>query len=183
MAELTTLARPYAKAAFEYAIEAKQLAEWSEMLGLAAQVVSDESMLQLLTSPHFTKEDQSAAMLNVIEGGLSGVKFDAKGVNFIKLLAQNKRLLALPEIEVLFNFLRSEFEKTIEAQVTSASELNEQQITQLKEKLAAKLGRQVEIRVDINADLLGGLIIQAEDLVIDGSVRGQLAKLSDTLSV
>jgi F-type H+-transporting ATPase subunit delta len=178
MAELTTLARPYAKAAFEYAIEAKQLAEWSEMLGFAAQVVSDEAMQQLLTSPHFTKENQKDAMLKVCED-----KLNANGVNFIKLLAQNGRLLALPEIEVLFNFLRSEFEKTIEAQITSATELNEQQIAQLKEKLAAKLGRQVEIGVEVNADLLGGLIIQAEDLVIDGSVRGKLAKLSDTLNV
>ena len=178
MAELTTLARPYAKAAFEYAIEAKQLAEWSELLGFAAQVVGDESMQQLLTSPHLTKEEQSSAMLKVCED-----KIDAKGINFIKLLAQNKRLLALPEIEVLFNFLRSEFEKTIEAQVTSATALSEKQITQLKEKLAAKLGRQVEISVDLDADLLGGLVIQAEDLVIDGSVRGQLAKLSDTLNV
>ena len=176
MAELTTLARPYAKAAFEYAIEAKQLAEWSEMLGFTALVVGDESMQQLLTSPHFTKEDQKNAMLKVCED-----KLDAQGTNFIKLLAQNGRLLALPEIEVLFNFLRSEFEKTIEAQVTSATELSEQQITQLKEKLAAKLGRQVEVSVDLDADLLGGLIIQAEDLVIDGSVRGQLTKLSDTL--
>ena len=178
MAELTTLARPYAKAAFEYAIEAKQLAEWSEMLGFAAQVVSDEAMQQLLTSPHFTKENQKDAMLKVCED-----KLNANGVNFIKLLAQNGRLLALPEIEVLFNFLRSEFEKTIEAQITSATELNEQQIAQLKEKLAAKLGRQVEIGVEVNADLLGGLIIQAEELVIDGSVRGKLAKLSDTLNV
>ncbi len=178
MAELTTLARPYAKAAFEYAIEAKQLAEWSELLGFAALVVGDESMQQLLTSPHLTKEEQSTAMLKVCED-----KIDAKGINFIKLLAQNKRLLALPEIEVLFNFLRSEFEKTIEAQVTSATALSEKQITQLKEKLAAKLGRQVEISVDLDADLLGGLVIQAEDLVIDGSVRGQLAKLSDTLNV
>jgi len=178
MAELTTLARPYAKAAFEYAIEAKQLAKWSDMLGFAALVVSDESMQQLLTSPHFTKEDQKNALLKVCED-----KFDAKGVNFIKLLAQNGRLLALPEIEVLFNFLRSEFEKTIDAQITSATELNEQQITQLKEKLAAKLGRQVEVSVELDADLLGGLIIQAEDLVIDGSVRGQLTKLSDTLNV
>ena len=178
MAELTTLARPYAKAAFEYAIEAKQLAEWSDMLGLASQVVSDESMQQLLTSPHFTKEDQRDAMLKVCED-----KLDANGTNFIKLLAQNGRLLALPEIEVLFNFLRSEFEKTVEAQITSATELNEQQITQLKQKLAAKLGREIEVSVDVDADLLGGLIIQAEDLVIDGSVRGQLAKLSDTLNV
>lgn len=178
MAELTTLARPYAKAAFEYAIEAKQLAEWSDMLGLAAQVVSDESMHQLLTSPHFTKEDQRDAMLKVCED-----KLDANGTNFIKLLAQNGRLLALPEIEVLFNYLRSEFEKTVEAQVTSATELNEQQITQLKQKLSAKLGREVEVNVDVDGDLLGGLIIQAEDLVIDGSVRGKLAKLSDTLNV
>ena len=129
MAELTTLARPYAKAAFEFALEAKQLAEWSDMIGLAAQVVSDESMQQLLTSPHFTKEDQKDAMLKVCED-----KLDAKGINFIKLLAQNGRLLALPEIEVLFNFLRSEFEKTVEAQITSATELNEQQIAQIKEK-------------------------------------------------
>lgn len=178
MAELTTLARPYAKAAFEYAIEAKQLAEWSEMLGFAAQVVGDEAMQQLLTSPHFTKEDQRDAMLKVCED-----KIDAKGINFIKLLAQNGRLLALPEIEVLFNFLRAEFEKTVEAQITSATELNEQQITQIKEKLAAKLGREVEVSVDVDADILGGLIIQAEDLVIDGSVRGKLAKLSDTLNV
>lgn len=178
MAELTTLARPYAKAAFEFALEAKQLAEWSDMIGLAAQVVSDESMQQLLTSPHFTKEDQRDAMLKVCED-----KFDAKGVNFIKLLAQNGRLLALPEIEVLFNFLRSEFEKTVEAQITSATELNEQQIAQIKEKLAAKLGRQVEVDVEVNNEILGGLIIQAEDLVIDGSVRGKLAKLSDTLNV
>ncbi len=178
MAELTTLARPYAKAAFEYAIEAKQLGEWSEMLGFAAQVVSDESMQQLLASPHFSKEEQKAAMLKVVED-----KFDAKGANFIKLLAQNRRLLVLPEIEVLFNFLRSEFEKTIKAQITSATDLNEQQITQLKERLAAKLGRQVEISVNLDTSLLSGLIIQAEDLVIDGSVRGQLTKLSDTLNV
>lgn len=178
MAELTTLARPYAKAAFEYALEAKQLAEWSDMLGFTAQIVGDEAMQQLLTSPHFTKENQKDAMLKVCEGKLS-----ANGANFIKLLAQNGRLLTLPEIEVLFNFLRSEFEKTIEAQITSATELNEQQIAQLKEKLAAKLGRQVEVGVEVDADLLGGLIIQAEDLVIDGSVRGKLAKLSDTLNV
>lgn len=178
MAELTTIARPYAKAAFEYALEAKQLAEWSGTLAFAAGVVSDESMQQLLTSPHFTNEDQKDAMLKVCQD-----KLDEKSSNFIKLLARNGRLLALPEIEVLFNFLRSEFEKTVEAHITSATELNEQQITQLKEKLTAKLGRQVEVDVEVDADILGGLIIQAEDLVIDGSVSGKLAKLSDTLNV
>jgi len=135
-------------------------------------------MQQLLTSPHFTKVDAKEAMLKVCQD-----KLDEKGANFIKLLAANGRLLALPEIEVLFNHLRSEFEKTITAQVTSATELNEQQITQLKQKLAGKLGRQVEISVDVDAEILGGLIIQAEDLVIDGSVRGKLTKLSHTLNV
>lgn len=178
MAELTTLARPYAKAAFEYAIEAKQLAEWSEMLGFAAQVISDESMQTFLSSPHLTKDEHKDAVLNVCQD-----KLNEKATNFIKLLAQNGRLLALPEIEVLFNFLRSEFEKTVTAQVTSASQLSDTQVEQLKQKLAANLGRQVEINLDIDQDLLGGLIIQAEDLVIDGSVRGKLAKLSDTLNV
>jgi len=178
MAELTTVARPYAKAAFEYALEAKQLAEWSDMLGFASQVVSNEAMQSFLSSPHLTKDDQQAAMLSICEG-----KFDQKGINFIKLLAQNGRLVALPEIEVLFNFLRSEFEKTVDAQITSATELSEQQISQIKEKLAVKLGRRVEASVEIDEQLLGGLIIQAEDLVIDGSVRGQLAKLSDALNV
>jgi len=178
MAELTTLARPYAKAAFEYALQAKQLALWSELLGFAAQVVSDESMQRLLTSPHLTKEDQQAAMIKVCSD-----KLNDQTTNFIKLLAQNGRLVALPEIEVLFNFLRSEFEKTVDAKITSATELSDQQIIQIKEKLGIKLGRQVETSVEVNADLLGGLIIQAEDLVIDGSVRGQLAKLSDSLNV
>ncbi|MBV1908735.1 MAG: F0F1 ATP synthase subunit delta [Kangiellaceae bacterium] len=178
MAELTTLARPYAKAAFEFAIDAKQLPEWSEMLNFASLVVGDEAMQELLTSPHLTKDDQQEAMLKVCSD-----KLNDKAVNFIKLLAQNGRLVALPEIEVLFNFLRSEFEKTVKAQITSATALNEQQISQIKEKLAAKLGRQVEASVEIDAELLGGLIIQAEDLVIDGSVRGKLAKLSDTLNV
>ncbi|MGB0495316.1 MAG: F0F1 ATP synthase subunit delta [Kangiellaceae bacterium] len=178
MAELTTLARPYAKAAFEYALEAKQLAEWSELLSFATQVVGDESMQQLLNSPHLTKDDQQDAMLKVC----SDIQ-DSQAINFIKLLAQNGRLVALPEIEVLFNFLRSEFEKTVDAKITSATELDEKQIAQIKEKLGARLGRQVETSVEVNADLLGGLIIKAEDLVIDGSVRGQLAKLSDTLNV
>lgn len=178
MAELTTLARPYAKAAFEYALEAKQLADWSALLGFASQVVNDGSMQELLTSPHFTKDDQESAMIKVC-----GDKLNEQGTNFVKLLAQNGRLITLPEIEVLFNFLRSEFEKTVDAKITSATELNDSQITQIKEKLGAKLGRQVETSVEVDTELLGGLIIQAEDLVIDGSVRGQLAKLSDTLNV
>lgn len=177
MADLTTVARPYAKAAFEHAIEVKQLAEWSELLSFTSQVVSDTDMQQLLNSPHFTKQDRCDAMLSVCVD----IK-DTNAINFLKLLAQHGRLIALPEIEALFNFLRKEFEKAVDVTVTSATELSETQVAQIKEKLGVKLGRQVEVSVEVDVDLLGGLIIKAEDLVIDGSVRGQLAKLSDALN-
>ncbi len=178
MAEFTTVARPYAKAAFEFAIAANALQNWSDMVGFAAAVVADSQMQSLLTSPHLTAEQQQDAMLKVCEG-----KLDAEGQNFIKLLSANHRLLALPTISNIFNHLKAEFEKTIEAEVTSASELSVEQQDKLCQKLSSRLGRQVKINVSVDSKLLGGLIIKAEDMVIDGSVRGKLAKLSETLKV
>ena len=110
-------------------------------------------------------------------------KKDAQGQNFIKLLSENHRLLALPQISEIFEHLKAEFEKTIDANVVSASELNAEQQENLKQKLATKLGRQVNINVSVDPTLLGGLVIEAEDMVIDGSVRGKLTKLSETLKV
>ncbi|MCO7226604.1 F0F1 ATP synthase subunit delta [Pleionea sp. CnH1-48] len=178
MAEFTTVARPYAKAAFEHAMAANALQNWSEMVGFAAAVVADEQMQALLSSPHLTHEQQRDAMLQVCEG-----KLDAQGQNFIKLLSENHRLLALPQISEIFEHLKAEFEKTIDANVMSASELNAEQQENLKQKLATKLGRQVNINVSVDPTLLGGLVIEAEDMVIDGSVRGKLTKLSETLKV
>ncbi len=178
MAEYSTVARPYAKAAFEHAMAANALAEWSDMLNFAAAVVSDAQMQGLLSSPHLTHEQQQDAMLKVCEG-----KLDAQGQNFIKLLSHNRRLLALPTIAEIFVHLKAEFEKTVDAEVTSAAELTAEQQDKLKQKLASKLGRQVNINVKVDKSLLGGLVIEAEDMVIDGSVRGRLAKLSETLKV
>ena len=176
MAELTTVARPYAKAAFEHAMAANSLQSWSEMIGFTAAVVADEQMSMLLTSPHLTKEQQCEAMLKVCSD-----KLDEQGQNFVKLLAQNHRLLALPQIAEIFEYLKAEFEKTIEVNVLSAIELNQEQCSKLQQKLAGKLGRQVKINARVDQSLLGGLVIEAEDMVIDGSVRGKLAKLSETL--
>ena len=178
MAEFTTVARPYAKAAFEHAMAANALAEWSNMINFSAAVVADEQMQDLLSSPHLSNDQQRDAVLSICEG-----KLDAHGQNFIKLLSANNRLLALPQIAELFEHLKQEFEKTIDAHVTSAAELTAEQQDKLTKKLASKLGRQVNINVTIDKDLLGGLVIEAEDMVIDGSVRGQLAKLSETLKV
>jgi F-type H+-transporting ATPase subunit delta len=177
VAELTTLARPYAKAAFEHAIQHKQLPEWSALLQFVGLLVANPLIKQRLKHPHFSKNEHQEMMLTLC----SDIK-NKNILNFIQLLAQNNRLMVLPEIERLFNFLRSEFEKTIKAVITSATELNDIHLKQIKEKLGAKLGRQVEIIVKINTDLLGGFIIRAEDLVIDSSVRGQLTKLSKTLN-
>ena len=178
MAEFTTVARPYAKAAFEHAMAENALSGWSDMIDFAAAVVADKQMKSLLSSPHLTHEQQRDAMLKVCEG-----KLDAQGQNFIKLLSQNHRLLVLPQIADIFEHLKAEFEKTVDARITSAAELTAEQQDKLKQKLALKLGRQVNIEVKIDADLLGGLVIEAEDMVIDGSVRGKLAKLSETLKV
>ncbi|WMS86015.1 F0F1 ATP synthase subunit delta [Pleionea litopenaei] len=178
MAEFTTVARPYAKAAFEHAMAANALANWSDMLSLMSAVADDKQMQDLLTSPHLTREQQRDAMLNVCAD-----KLDAQGQNFVKLLSENHRLLALPKIAEIFEHLKSEFEKTVDAHVISAAELTVEQQEKLKQKLATKLGRQVNIDVTIDNSLLGGLVIEAEDMVIDGSVRGKLAKLSETLKV
>ena len=178
MAELTTVARPYAKAAFEHAAAANALQNWSEMVGFAAAVVENEDMTSLLQSPHLTKQQQCEAMLKVCANNL-----DEQGQNFVRLLAQNHRLLALPQISEIFEHLKAEFEKTVDINVVSAAELSEAQRSKLQQKLAEKLGRQVNINVNIDASLLGGLVIEAEDLVIDGSIRGRLAKLSETLKV
>lgn len=178
MAEFTTVARPYAKAAFEHALAKNSLQSWSDMINFVAAVVSDEQMQSLLTGPHLTSEQQCDAMLNVCES-----KLDAEGQNFVKLLSQNHRLLALPKIAEIFDHLKAEFEKTIDAEVTAAVELSVEQQDKLKQKLASKLGRQVNINVSVDNSLLGGLIVEAEDMVIDGSVRGKLAKLSETLKV
>ncbi|MEE4244061.1 MAG: F0F1 ATP synthase subunit delta [Kangiellaceae bacterium] len=178
MAEFTTVARPYAKAAFEHAMAEKALQNWSDMINFSAAVVADQQMQGLLSSPHLTRDQQQDAMLKVCEG-----KLDAQGQNFIKLLSSNHRLLALPEIAEIFDYLKAEFEKTVDAKVTAATELSAEQQDKLKNKLATKLGREVNIDVSVDAALIGGLIIEAEDMVIDGSVRGKLAKLSETLKV
>ncbi|BCG27972.1 ATP synthase subunit delta [Pseudomonas tohonis] len=176
MAELTTLARPYAKAAFEYAQAHQQLAAWSAMLGLAAAVSQDTTMQQVLKAPRLTSEEKANTFVEVV-----GDKFDASASNFVHILSENSRLVLLPEIANLFELYKAEQEKSIDVEVTSAFALNTEQQDKLAKVLSARLSREVRLHAAEDASLIGGVVIRAGDLVIDGSVRGKLAKLAEAL--
>ncbi len=176
MAELTTLARPYAKAAFEFAQSQNKLTEWSAMLGLASAVSVDETVQQVLRVPRMTGEAKANTFIEVC-----GDKLDAKVQNFLHLLAENDRLLLLPEITELFELLKAEQEKSVDVEVTSAFALNNEQKDKLAKVLSARLSREVRLHATEDSSLIGGVVIRAGDLVIDGSVRGKIAKLAEAL--
>ncbi|AEB60976.1 ATP synthase subunit delta [Ectopseudomonas mendocina] len=176
MAELTTLARPYAKAAFEHAQAHQQLANWSAMLGLAAAVSLDDTMQRVLKAPRLTSTEKATTFNEVC-----GDKFDAQAQNFIRVIAENDRLALLPDIFALFELYKAEQEKSIDVDVTSAFALSDEQQDKLAKVLSARLGREVRLHAAEDATLIGGVLIRAGDLVIDGSVRGKLAKLAEAL--
>jgi len=177
MAEITTIARPYAKAAFQFALEQKALDQWSTMLGFVAAVTNDAQMRLVLQSPSMTSEKKAEAIISI-----DAEKLDAQGKNFIFLLAENGRLELLPVISELFELLKAEQEKTIEVTVTTAYDLVSDEADKLAQSLKARLGREIQISSEMDKSLIGGLVIRAGDMVIDGSVRGKLAKLGESLN-
>ncbi len=177
MAELSTLARPYAKAAFEYARAANDLQGWSEQLAAAAAVAQQETMQSVLASPSLTSEQQAQAFVDVC-----GDALNAKGSNFVKVLAANKRLALLPEIYALFEAHRAAQEKSVDVAITTAIELDADTQQKLAQALKSKLDREVSVQVTVDEKLLGGVVIKAGDLVIDGSLRGRLAKLAAAMN-
>ena len=174
--ELTTLARPYAKAAFEYALTHKALAKWSEMLATTSAVSQAEKIQQLLHSPGLTTAQQADAFVDVCDKEL-----DKQGANFIRALASNKRLTLLPLIAELFELLKAEQEKSIDVTITSALELSGDQQDKLAKALSKRLGRDVNVVNEVDEELIGGLVIKAGDLVIDGSIRAKLHRLADAM--
>jgi len=176
MAELTTLARPYAKAAFEHAQAHQQLANWSAMLGLAAAVSLDDTMQRVLKAPRLTSTEKATAFIEVC-----GDKFDAQAQNFIHVVAENDRLALLPDIFAQFELYKAEQEKSVDVEVTSAFALSTEQQDKLAKVLSARLNREVRLQASEDASLIGGVVIRAGDLVIDGSIRGKIAKLAEAL--
>lgn len=177
MAELTTLARPYAKAAFQYAVEKNQLDEWSNMLAFAAQIAQATELAEILDNPRLTVRQKADAFISVCTE-----KLTEQGKQFISLLAENKRLSLLPQIGSLFEIYKAEQEKTVAVTVLSPYELGENEISALSGALKSRLGRTISLQTEIDESLIGGTIVRAGDLVIDASVRGKLAKLTETLN-
>ena len=175
MSELTTVARPYAKAAFDFAVEHNAIAQWQEMLGFAAAVASNETVSEL------SGGSMAADKLAELYINVCGDSLDTHGQNLIKVLAENKRLTALPEISALFDLLKAEYDKEIEVVVTSASELTDTQTTNLSASLEKRLARKVKLICNVDPALVAGMVIKAGDTVIDGSVKSKLNRLADAL--
>ncbi|MGB1238679.1 MAG: F0F1 ATP synthase subunit delta [Pseudomonadales bacterium] len=176
MAELNTVARPYTKAVFEYAREAGTLDGWSNALNTAAAVSGDDVMMRVLGNPALTSEQKADALITVVED------FDESQQNFVKLLAENHRLALLPEIAAQYEQLKANQESSVEIDVTTAYELNEQQQQKLSQALSTKLGRDVALTSTLDKSILGGVVIRTKDLVIDGSVRARIAKLAEVMT-
>tara|TARA_B110000444_G_C18829136_1_gene592113 strand:+ start:298 stop:834 length:537 start_codon:yes stop_codon:yes gene_type:complete len=176
MAELSTLARPYAKAAFEYAVDAKDLQGWSDSLKTVAAVCQNDKVVSMLNSPSITLVQQAKRTIEIC-----GNEINLKTQGFISVLAENKRLKLLPQISKQFETLKANREKTIEVSVVSAVELNDIQKNTLASALSAKLEREVNMQVSVDTALIGGAIIRAGDTVIDGSICGRLTTLAQAL--
>jgi F-type H+-transporting ATPase subunit delta len=177
MAEKSTVARPYAEAVFSQAQDDGQLKEWSEMLQLIRSVAVDPAMASIISNASVNKQQLADLFLEIIKDHCSD-----KGQNLIKVLAENRRLGLLPEIVEQFEQLRAEAEKTIDAQVISAFKVSKAQETAITKKLKQRLGREVTLTCTVDESLLGGVVIKAGDMVIDGSVVGQLNKLAVKLA-
>ncbi len=177
MAELSTLARPYARAAFEYARDKSALDQWSTALTTAANVCAQKRVAALLASPEHTSSALSAMLTDLCGDALGD---DQR--NFIRVLAANKRLPLLPEINLLFDALKAEQERSVDVTVVSAYPVADDTKATLTTVLSKKLERDVGVETQVDEALLGGVLIRAGDLVIDGSVRGRLNKLSEAMN-
>jgi F-type H+-transporting ATPase subunit delta len=175
MSEWTTIARPYAEAAFDYAVENKNIAQWQEMLVFAAEVSKNETVKSLLTG------SMAAEKLAEIFNGVCGEQLDLQGQNLVNILAENRRLQAFPEISVMFNQLKADYDKEIDVDITSAVKLNKKQQTDIGKSLEKRLARKVKLNCSVDPELIAGVLIKAGDTVIDGSLRSKLNRLSDAL--
>jgi F-type H+-transporting ATPase subunit delta len=182
MAEFSTVARPYAKALFDLANGERKLPEWSAALGAAAAVLADAGAKRALANPGFD-DGARAALVGSIASSIKGGELFASPTakNLLTLLAENDRLTALPEIAAQFDALKAEAENKVNVTVTAATQVDSGIAEQIKKSLEKKLGRVVELTLAVDAALIGGAIIQADDMVIDGSVRTRLQRLTEKI--
>lgn len=176
MADEATTARPYARAAFEHAHGVRQLAAWGEWLARASIALGDERVAALVGNPHVKRAELVSFVLEIARADA-----DVGARNFVQLLADNGRLLLLPQIAVQFAALRAEVENTIEVTVTSAFALTAEQGEKLTRALTQRLRRTVQLTATVDPSLIGGAVVRAGDFVVDGSLRGRVERLTNTM--
>lgn len=181
MSDFETAARPYAKAVFELASEDGKLQDWNDRLQVAGVIASDAAMNSVIESPSMLATEQAELILSIYSGVDAAPASNNEFKNLISLLAENGRLASLPAIAVALEALKREAEGKVEVQVTSALELNDKQQQDIASSLVKKLGKEVSITTTVDESLIAGAIIQAGDMVIDGSARGRLEKLTIAL--
>ena len=175
MSELTTVARPYAKAAFDFAVEKQAVEQWAGMLAFLGEIANNESVVALMSS-HMNADQLADVFIKI-----GGEQIDEHGQNLVKVMAENGRLAALPVVAQLFMLMRDEWQQEITAEVISATELTAEQQSTIAASLEKRLARKVKLTCTIDTSLIAGVIIRAGDTVIDGSVSGKLARLADKL--
>jgi F-type H+-transporting ATPase subunit delta len=173
--QATTFARPYARAAFSLAREQGRLAQWSQALGFSAIAANLPSMKSVLSNPGV----KSAVIVELLSPPKDA---DASFMQFLNVLADNRRLVLLPEIAALFDMLKADAERIVKATVTSAKALDANELTQLRDALKKRFNRDVEMTAQVDASLIGGAVIDAGDVVIDGSIKTKLARLQASLT-
>jgi F-type H+-transporting ATPase subunit delta len=176
LAEPSTIARPYAEAAFKLADSQGKLAEWSVTLANLSAVAADARVRAAIGDPNLSAAKVAGLVISVLAGKLTG-----ESENFVRVLAENGRLDVLSEIRTQYEALKNDREGVVEAEVQSAFELDAAQVADLVARLEKKTGRKVKARVSVDTSLIGGVKIVIGDKVIDGSARAQLAALETAL--
>ena len=176
MAELATIARPYAEAAFEIARDQNALPVWSEMLRFVAAIVADPGMAAALDNPRLAAGDKESLLLSI-----AGERLNNDARNFLRVLIEADRIALLPEIRALFDLLKDDAENVAKATIESAFPLSDAQVVELKTALEKRFGKKIETTVVENRSLIGGARVTVGDSVLDGSVQAKLAAMSNQL--
>jgi F-type H+-transporting ATPase subunit delta len=181
MAENAAVARPYAQAIFELAQQSGQLAAWSDALHVAGAVVSDRKIAGLIGAPDTDSDKLAGLIVELSLQAAAGVD-PAQAANLVRLLAENRRLPVLPDIATAFDALKADVENRVDVTLTAATAIDEAQQARFAEALKKRFGRDVSMKFVLDESLIGGARIQADDLVIDGSVSTGLEKLATALA-
>jgi F-type H+-transporting ATPase subunit delta len=180
MADSSTIARPYARALFGVAQRADELGQWSQALCCAGALLRDDRARRHLARPDLT-DDARVSFVESVCTEAGGVLSTEHGRNFLRLLVENDRLAALPEIAAQFDHLKARAENKVRVKVTAAAAVDESIVGAVARSLESRLGRTVELEVEVDSELMGGAVIRAEDMVIDGSLRSRLQRLAEKL--